>query len=148
MRRSPMRREPNVTVEGAFDLVAVDGKRWRWPHHWMSEHDFEETLVDWAFKLGGCLKSYHVESPQRGERGFWDRVWCFDGRGYLTEQKVRDRKGKANFPSPEQYEYNVAGIRAGFDCRFWLWPDDAEECWRELTQRPWEECPYAVEVSA
>ena len=148
MRRSPMRRRPALGWgEDTFYLEDIHGRRWLWPNHWMSEKDLEDTLVDWAFKLGNCIRTWHVYSPERSDAGFWDRVWLFPGRALFTEQKVRDRKGVANTLSVEQKGFLYDGIAAGLDCRTWCFPDDCEEAWVTLTGREWALCPYAKEVT-
>lgn len=129
-------------TEGVFWLETIDGRRWLWPVDWMSEEDWETTLVDWAFKLGGCLKSWHCTTAQRSDPGFFDRVWMFTGRHLVTEQKVRNRNGVANTTSPDQKAYIAAGLASGLDVRVWTWPDDHDDAWTTLTGLPVEKSPY------
>ena len=153
MKRTSMRR--GVTEDGtaeSFYLVARDGKRWRWPNHYMLEKDWDSTLQDWAASykknIGQKLytKAFHVTSKIVTEKGWFDFVWMGPAGTLFTEHKVRYQNGAANQLSVWQKEFFATAHEAKADARAWLWPDDAEDAWTTLTGLPWEACPYAREA--
>lgn len=148
LKRSPMRRVRKVKTEhvGVFDLVLPSGRVWpHWPAmNLMSEKEWDNTCLEWAFKLGGCLKTWHCETgdDSRSSPGWFDRIYFFKGRAVVVEHKVRYANGKANDTSPWQKEYIAAAFAAGWDPRVWTWPDDHDDAWLTLTGLPLEKSPY------
>ena len=161
MKRTAMRRTPKpdkpilgirkhpTSTPGVFELeTLVNGYRWLWPVNCLTEREWDGTCMDWAFKIGRCVKAWHCTVAQRSEPGFFDRVFIFKDRAIFPELKVRYANGRANTTSREQDEFIYAGIAAGMDCRVWTFPDDAFEAWEALTGLPKEECPYWKELRA
>jgi hypothetical protein len=145
-RRRPVRRLKDS--EGTLThLVDQRGRQWAWPQpEHMTEAAFDDTLLDWGFKLGGMLKAWHCRVPQESLEGWVDWVYLFRGRGVFSENKVRDRHGDAPPPSKFQNAFISCLLLAGFDARQWTYPDDVWEAWETLTRRPAEECPYWAET--
>src|SRR3990167_9957984 len=98
MKRTPMKRTPFVrkvktTIPGVFDLVLPSGRVWsNWPAmNLLTEKGWDDTCLDWAFKLGRCLKTWHCVTgdDSRSEAGWFDRIYFFKGRAVIVEHKVR-----------------------------------------------------------
>lgn len=145
-RRTPVRRLKDAT--GVIThLIDRRGRKWAWPRpvH-MTEAAFDDTLLDWGFKLGGMTKAWHCRNPQESLEGWPDWVYLFRGRGVLSENKVRLANGEHPPLRKAQKGFLAALILAGFDARQWSFPDDVWEAWETLTGLPVEDCPYWKET--
>jgi len=153
MTRTPIRRRVDAGAlnPGEFLMETGEGRVWRWPASWMSEKDWQDTVLDWAVKIGDRdTQHWHCTDSRKSQRGFFDLSIFQPNRkkGLLTELKVRDRKGTANQPSIEQWAFIYAGVACGYDVRVLTFPDNAFEAWEAVTGRPREDCPYWLETKA
>lgn len=133
--RSPIRRRKPQPV--ASSIIA--GKPW--PAAWMSEADWQETVIAWAMFGDRETEYWHCTRTERSRSGWFDLAIFQPTRkvGVLAELKARDKHGKSNSPSKAQWKFIAAASACGYDVRSWEWPDDAREAWELLTGRPYEE---------
>lgn len=141
LRRSPIRRKKTLADPAAFDLVTLHGDHYPWPAKWCSEADWQETVLDYAFRGDRDTEHFHCTAPQRARAGWFDLAVFQPHRkvGILAELKVRDRQGNTKQASPKQKSFIAAGIACGYDVRLWLWPDDEREAFETLTGRSFDD---------
>ena len=149
LKRSPIQRKPRAVDPTAFDIVTQDGDRYPWPASWMSEADWQETVIDYAKFGDRDLKWWHCLDSRKNRRGWFDLVLLQPNRGVaiLTELKVRDRQGNTKQASAEQKEFIAAALACNLDVRLWLYPDDQRDAWITLTGRPWQERSGGLHLS-
>lgn len=144
-RRKAMKRVASE-IDGVFYLTDRHSRLWPWPTHHMSEADFDETLLDWGYKLGGMLKAWHCRSPQESITGWPDWVYLFRGYHVISENKARDKKGDPPPVAKVQKSFLTVMALAGLTVRQFTHPDDTFDAWVMLTKRPVEDCPYFNET--
>lgn len=118
-----------------------------WDDYYMSENEWQGTLVDWAYRFGGYTYHLHLPNLTNGTKGWYDLCILGAQPAIFVELKVRSRDGRYNKPKAHQEAVIYAGIKSGLShSLFWSWPDDAVVAWELLTKRPWADCPYAQEL--
>lgn len=140
-RRTPIQRKPVLQAEPAiFTITTKHGDRYLWPVKHITEAEFQENVIDYAFRGDQATKWWHATDPTRSARGWFDLVILQPTRGkaLVTELKVRDRKGASKQPRKEQWEYIAAAAACGWDVRSWLYPDDEREAFEALTGLSWD----------
>ena len=125
MKLTPLRRGPRPVQEQVIAGV-------QWPAGWQKESSFQRQVED-LFAYYGWLTS-HSHLPFYDTAGWPDiAAICTKAgkeRALFVELKVRDKKGRLPKPSPAQYRWISAMLKAGLDVKVWSWPDS----WSEITQ--------------
>lgn len=136
LKRTPFPRRKPAVVR-LPDGMKIAGKPW--PAAWMSEKDWQENVISYAFHGDRGLKYWHCTTTKTSHKGWFDLALFQPNRrcGILAELKVRDKEGRSKSPSTYQWEFIAAAGACGYDVRSWQWPDDAEEAWTTLTGMPY-----------
>ena len=148
MRRGPMgpnQRKTQQRIEEGYERPTRArtsdwrecGKGRNWPLNWVSEKDFQSHVESLAHQFG--WKASHAHLPYFDTAGIPDlTLICIrpgKERALFAELKVRDKvKGQFRQPKGAQAEWIASMIKAGLDVRLWVWPDDDDAIYAELTR--------------